>query len=250
VIPPRATATSRRSPRPCAAGTPETERLAERAADAAALERAQAALDADAARALRDARDAALAELGPDLATALREWPELRARYAADTQSYEVRGRAIDVANHVETLSHTRLPEGRAAAHARLGELTRFLRRENLPGAFPFTAGVFPFKRGDEDPTRHVRGGGHARAHQPPLPPRLARDARGAPVDRVRLGDALRPRPGAASRTSSARSATRASRSCTVDDAKKLYSGFDLGAPTSSVSMTINGPRRPCSRSS
>src|SRR5262249_2198996 len=124
------------------------------------LERAEAAVGRAAAAPLRGARDAALADLGPDLAEALRSWPEVRARYAADTQSYEVRGRAIEVANHVETLSRTRLPKVALPRTQDWAELTRFLRREHLPGWSPFGAGVFPFKRGEEAPPRLCAGGG------------------------------------------------------------------------------------------
>jgi methylmalonyl-CoA mutase len=219
----------------------ETERLAERAADAAALARAEAALASDATGALRAARDAALAELPSELTTWLRAWPDLRERYGADSQSYEVRGRAIDVANHVETLSHTRLPKVALPRTNDWGELTRFVRRENVPGAFPFTAGVFPFKRGDEDPTRMFAGEG--------TPERTNRRfhlvSRGMPA--VRLSTAFdsvtlygrdpAPRPDIFGKVGNSGVSV-----CTVDDAKKLYSGFDLAAPTTSVSMTINGP--------
>ena len=111
------------------------------------------------------------------------------------------------------------------------GAALRFLRRENVPGAFPFTAGVFPFKREDEEPTRMFAGEGtpertNRRFHL------LARGAgHGAPLDRLRQRHALRPRSRTSAPTSGARSATRASRSARVDDAKKLYSGFDLCDP-------------------
>src|SRR5262249_57194485 len=134
------------------------------------LERAEAAVGRAAAAPLRGARAAALADLGPDLAEALRSWPEVRARYAADTQSYEVRGRAIEVANHVETLSRTRLPKVALPRTQDWAELTRFLRRENLPGQFPFTAGGFPFKRGGGEPTPLFAGGGAPPPPHPPLP--------------------------------------------------------------------------------
>jgi isobutyryl-CoA mutase len=219
----------------------ETERLAERAADAAALERAQAAVGEAAARPLRAARDTALADLGPELAAELAAWPEVRARYAADTQSYEVRGRPIDVANHVETLSHTRLPKVALPRTSDWGELTRFLRRENLPGEFPFTAGVFPFKRGDEDPTRMFAGEG--------TPERTNRRfhlvSRGMPAARLSTafdsvtlyGRDPAPRPDIFGKVGNSGVSV-----CTVEDAVKLYSGFDLAAPGTSVSMTINGP--------
>jgi methylmalonyl-CoA mutase len=187
------------------------------------------------------ARDAALAELGPGLAEALRGWPDVRARYAADTQSYQVRGRAIDVANHVETLSHTRLPKVALPRARDWGELTRFLRGENLPGQFPFTAGVFPFKREDEDPTRMFAGEG--------TPERTNRRfhlvSRGMPAARLSTafdsvtlyGRDPAPRPDVYGKVGNSGVSV-----CTVDDAKKLYSGFDLAAPSTSVSMTINGP--------
>ena len=162
-------------------------------------------------------------------------------RYAADTQSYEVRGRAIDVANHVETLSHTRLPKVALPRTRDWGELARFLRRENLPGSFPFTAGVFPFKREDEDPTRMFAGEG--------TPERTNRRfhlvSRGMPAARLSTafdsvtlyGRDPAPRPDVYGKVGNSGVSV-----CTVDDAVKLYSGFDLSAPTTSVSMTINGP--------
>jgi isobutyryl-CoA mutase len=221
----------------------ETERLADRAADAAALERAHAALagGSAAAQALCEARDAALADLGPAWVEELRAWPEVCARYAADSQTYEVRGRPIDVANHVETLSHTRLPKVALPRTRDWAELTRFLRRENLPGRFPFTAGVFPFKRGDEDPTRMFAGEG--------TPERTNRRfhlvSRGMPAARLSTafdsvtlyGRDPAPRPDVYGKVGNSGVSV-----CTVDDAVKLYSGFDLCAPSTSVSMTINGP--------
>ena len=80
------------------------------------------------------------------------------------------------------------------------GELLRFLRAENLPGYFPFTAGVFPFKRDGEDPARMFAGEGDAVPHQPPVPPAVRRAAGDPAVDRVRLGHPVRPRPGRAPR--------------------------------------------------
>jgi methylmalonyl-CoA mutase len=220
----------------------ETERLAEHAADAAALERVAGKFDSEAAVApLRAARDAALAALGPGLASELSAWPEVRGRYAAEQQSYAVRDRSIDVTNHTPTLSNTRLPKVALPRARDWGELTRYLRSENLPGTFPFTAGVFPFKRENEDPTRMFAGEGtpertnrrfHLISHGLPAA-RLS-----TAFDSVTLyGRDPHERPDVYGKVGNSGVSI-----CTVDDAKKLYSGFDLAAPTTSVSMTINGP--------
>src|SRR6185436_8434091 len=121
------------------------------------------------------------------------------------------------------------------------GELTRYLRAENLPGRFPFTAGVFPFKREGEDPVRMFAGEGppertNRRFHY------LAKGQSAARLstafDSVTLyGRDPDPRPDIYGKVGNSGVSV-----CTVDDAKKLYSGFDLCAPSTSVSMTINGP--------
>jgi methylmalonyl-CoA mutase len=224
----------------------ETGRLPERAADAAALARAATALDAstgsEVVRGTLDAaRAAAVDDLGPELTGALETWPEVRARYAAERQSYDVRGRAIEVENHTETLSRTRLPKVALPRTSDWGELTRYLRSENLPGVFPFTAGVFPFKRENEDPARMFAGEG--------TPERTNRRfhlvSRGLPAARLSTafdsvtlyGRDPHERPDVWGKVGNSGVSV-----CTVDDAKKLYSGFDLASPTTSVSMTINGP--------
>ena len=181
-----------------------------------------------------DAVDARLSE-------ALSEWPTRREQYKADKQSYAVRGRSIEVENRVETLSGNTIPKVAIPRSDDWGDLARYLSLENLPGYFPFTAGVFPFKRSGEDPTRMFAGeGGPERTNR-----------------RFHLLSARQP----AARLSTAfDSVTLYGRNpaeapdifgkvgnsgvsiCTLDDAKKLYSGFDLSAPSTSVSLTINGP--------
>ena len=223
----------------------ETERLAERAADASGIARALADLGTGASpeveRTLQERRDAALADLGTELRRELTDWPETRVRYEANEQSYTVRGKAIRVVNHSETLSHSRVPKVALPKARDWGELTRYFRTENLPGRFPFTAGVFPFKREGEDPVRMFAGEGppertNRRFHY------LAKGQSAARLstafDSVTLyGRDPDPRPDIYGKVGNSGVSI-----CTVDDAKKLYSGFDLCAPSTSVSMTINGP--------
>ncbi len=235
-----------------------TERRAIRARDAQALHRAlellgeaKAPCGAEleelteregASARLRRGYAEALAEIGPERVRELRDWPETRGRYRAERQSYRVRDREVSVENHVETLSQGRVPRVATPELADWGERARFLGLENLPGCFPFTAGVFPFKRpGEEDPTRMFAGEG--------TPERTNRRfhflCRSQPASRLSTAfDSVtlygrdpdrRPDIWGKVGTSGVSVAT-------VDDAKKLYSGFDLLAPNTSVSMTINGP--------
>ncbi len=190
---------------------------------------------------LRARYDATLAELEPGLRDELAAWPELRQRYAANEQSYEVRGREIRAPNFSETLSGTRLPRVATPRTRDWGELTRWLRLENLPGRFPFTAGVFPFKRPEEDPARMFAGeGGPERTNR-----RFHLLAQGQPAARLSTafdsvtlyGRDPDERPDIHGKVGNSGVSV-----CSLDDAKKLYSGFDLCDPTTSVSMTINGP--------
>ena len=191
--------------------------------------------------ALRRRYDAALAALAPALREAIARWPETCARYQADEQEYAVRDRTIRVANHVETLAGTKLPRVALPPETSWGGLVRFLARENLPGAFPFTAGVFPFKREDEAPTRMFAGEGtpertNRRFHLLAAGTGVARLS--TAFDSVTLyGRDPDERPDIWGKIGNSGVSV-----CTVDDAKKLYSGFDLCQPSSSVSMTINGP--------
>jgi methylmalonyl-CoA mutase len=219
-----------------------TEAQAGLAADAQALERAAEVVgDESAAQALRARREDALRQLDPELRSELEGWPETRARYTADEQSYAVRGRDIRVANYTETLSGSPLPKVALPRTEAWGELTHYLRRENRPGVFPFTAGVFPFKRQGEDPARMFAGEGtpertnrrfHLVSHGQPAA-RLS-----TAFDSVTLyGRDPHERPDVYGKVGNSGVSV-----CTVDDAAKLYSGFDLCAPETSVSMTINGP--------
>jgi len=220
----------------------ETEVQAARAADVDGLDRAAAALgDAPAAESVRTRRDALRAELDPELHAQLEAWPETRAAYAATEQSYDVRGQAVRVQNHTATLAGIRIPKVALPAGEGWGDLVRYFRGENLPGHFPFAAGVFPFRREGEDPTRMFAGEGtpertnrrfHLISHGQPAV-RLS-----TAFDSVTLyGRDADERPDVYGKVGNSGVSV-----CTVDDTKKLYSGFDLCSPSTSVSMTINGP--------
>ncbi|MBW2241634.1 MAG: cobalamin-dependent protein [Deltaproteobacteria bacterium] len=222
----------------------QTEVLALEARTTRALELAHAALPEQAT----DARAAVASEhqtrseaLDPALRAALEAWPETRARYEATEQSYEVRGRAIHVENRAETLSGTKLPRVAVPRTEEWGELARYLRQENLPGHFPFTAGVFPFKRAEEDPARMFAGeGGPERTNR-----RFHLVSTGQPATRLSTAFdsvTLYGRDPAERLDVYGKVGTSGVSVCTLDDAKRLYSGFDLCDPTTSVSMTINGP--------
>jgi methylmalonyl-CoA mutase len=191
--------------------------------------------------ALRSRYSAAIEDLEAGLALQLGEWPEVHARYAADEQSYEVRDRSIGVSNHTETLSGTRLPKVALPKTRDWGELVRYLALENLPGRFPYAAGVFPFKRQEEDPTRMFAGeGGPERTNR-----RFHYLSAGQPAARLSTAFdsvTLYGRDPAEPPDVFGKVGNSGVSICTLDDAKKLYSGFDLSAPSTSVSLTINGP--------
>ena len=229
----------------------ESESLALRARDVQALARAQQILASEAGEAtgpgesvaqhLGRCHAAALGALPSDLRAALESWPEVCARYRAASQSYRVREREIRVENRAFTPSGMAIPKVALPRTDDWAELTRYLRRENLPGSFPFTAGVFPFRREGEDPLRMFAGEGtpertNRRFHWISRGQRSARLS--TAFDSVTLyGRDPDERPDVYGKIGNAGVSV-----CSVDDAVKLYSGFDLCAPTTSVSMTINGP--------
>ncbi len=196
----------------------------------------------DASRALlRQRYEETLAELTPDSLRLLREWPGRRDGVTSETYSYTVRGREFTGRNYRESLSHQKIPKIAAPRYRDWGELLRFLTRENLPGGYPYTGGVFPYRRLGEDPTRMFAGEGtpertNRRFHY------LSRGQDAARLstafDSVTLyGEDPHERPDIFGKVGNSGVSI-----ATVDDMKKLYSGFDLCSPTTSVSMTINGP--------
>jgi methylmalonyl-CoA mutase len=205
---------------------------------------AQDALTADGDRTLlvlRQRYQETLDELAPESIRLLREWPERKASVTGDTYSYEVRGREITGDNYRESLSHQKIPKIAAPRYRDWGELLNFLSRENLPGAYPYTGGVYPYRRLGEDPTRMFAGEGtpertNRRFHYLSQGQDAARLS--TAFDSVTLyGEDPHERPDIFGKVGNSGVSI-----ATVDHMKKLYSGFDLCSPKTSVSMTINGP--------
>ena len=186
-----------------------------------------------------------LAEVEKDLTgesrAALAQWPATAASYDGDEQVYVVRDKEIRTPLTRTTLSGTHVKRVALPRFTDHGELLRFLRSENLPGYFPFTAGVFPFKRKEENPARMFAGEGDpARTNR-----RFKLLSAGQPATRLSTafdsvtlyGRDPDPRPDVYGKVG-----TSGVSVATLDDMKVLYGGFDLCSPTTSVSMTINGP--------
>ncbi|MBK5219836.1 MAG: cobalamin-dependent protein, partial [Thermoleophilia bacterium] len=190
---------------------------------------------------LRAHYNEALATLGSEALGLLRGWAERVDAITADTFSYTVRDREVSGENYRESLSHQRVPKIAPPRFDSWGDRLRFLMKENLPGSYPYTGGVFPYRRAGEDPTRMFAGEGspertNRRFHYLSLGQSTARLS--TAFDSVTLyGEDPAERPDIYGKVGNSGVSI-----ATVDDAKKLYSGFDLCAPTTSVSMTINGP--------
>ena len=190
---------------------------------------------------LEAASDALTRQLDGENQQILAGWAEKRARYEADEYVYQVRGRDIKVATHRTTLSHNRVPRVSLPKYSAWGDILKWSRQENVPGEFPFTAGVFPFKRQGEDPTRMFAGeGGPERTNK-----RFHYVSHGIPAKRLSTafdsvtlyGNDPAHRPDIYGKVGNSGVSVP-----TLDDAKRLYSGFDLCNRATSVSMTINGP--------
>ncbi len=172
----------------------------------------------------------------------LRSWPGTVERYRADVYRYKVRDREIERSLFTESLSRLRIPKISLPRYRDWGDILRWLLTENLPGDFPYAAGVFPLKRtGEEDPTRMFAGeGGPERTNR-----RFHYVSAGMPAKRLSTafdsvtlyGEDPDRRPDIYGKVGNSGVSI-----ATLDDAKKLYSGFNLADPATSVSMTINGP--------
>ncbi len=171
----------------------------------------------------------------------LEHWEEKKRTYKADEYVYQVRGKDIKVASYVETLSHNKIPKVILPKYESWGDILRWSLQENVPGEFPYTAGVFPFKREGEDPTRMFAGeGGPERTNK-----RFHYVSLGMPAKRLSTafdsvtlyGEDPDYRPDIYGKIGNSGVSV-----ASLDDAKKLYSGFNLCDKQTSVSMTINGP--------
>lgn len=171
----------------------------------------------------------------------LREWPNTKHQYQQDNFIYKVRDKEIKQPLFYESLSKLRIPKVALPKYEDWGDILKWLLTENLPGEFPYAAGVFPLKRDGEDPTRMFAGeGGPERTNK-----RFHYVSLGQPAHRLSTafdsvtlyGEDPHLRPDIYGKIGNSGVSI-----ATLDDAKKLYSGFDLCAASTSVSMTINGP--------
>lgn len=171
----------------------------------------------------------------------IEEWGEKVKKYTEPVYTFKVRDKEIKIETHTESLSHTQLPKVSLPKYKSWGDLLRWSLQENVPGEFPYAAGIYPFKREGEDPTRMFAGeGGPERTNKrfhylsKDMPAKRLSTA----FDSVTLyGNDPDYRPDIYGKIGNSGVST-----CCLDDAKKLYSGFDLASAMTSVSMTINGP--------
>jgi isobutyryl-CoA mutase len=188
--------------------------------------------------ALVDERDK---RLDPRAKKLLAMWPQTKAAYTGDEYVVKIRGKEIRSALTTVSLSGTHVPKVALPKYEDDGEILRWQLTENVPGSFPYTAGVFAFKRENEDPTRMFAGEGDAfktnkRFHM--LADGMPAKRLSTAFDSVTLyGNDPDPRPDIYGKVGNSGVSI-----ATLDDMKVLYSGFDLTAPNNSVSMTINGP--------
>ena len=181
------------------------------------------------------------AALEKETLDSIEEWEKIKKSYNKDELVYKVQDREIRVPLYTESLSHTRIPKIALPKFKDPAEIYRWMREENVSGRFPFTAGVFPIKRADEEPTRMFAGeGGPTRTNRRFKMLSADYDAKrlSTAYDSVTLyGCDPDKRPDIYGKIG-----TSGVSICTLDDAKVIYDGFDLCAPSTSVSMTINGP--------
>ncbi len=180
-------------------------------------------------------------KLNPENKALIDGWEATREKYSGSIYTYEVRGKEFTVKTSFESLSGTQVQRIALPKFEGWGDILRWQLQENVPGVFPFTAGVFPFKRESEDPTRMFAGeGGPERTNK-----RFHYLSEGLPAARLSTafdsvtlyGEDPDPRPDIYGKIGNSGVSV-----CSLDDAKKLYSGFNLCDPSTSVSMTINGP--------
>jgi methylmalonyl-CoA mutase len=195
----------------------------------------------DSSKELKTEFDNLVKELKPEYWQQIEEWTEVKSKFEADEYLYNVRGKTIKVKTFSESLSHSKIPKIATPKYKDWGDILRWRLQENFPGQFPYTSGVYPFKRTEEDPTRMFAGEGTPERTNK----RFHYVSRGMPAKRLSTafdsvtlyGEDPDLRPDIYGKIGNS-----GVNVCCLDDAKKLYSGFDLCDPKTSVSMTINGP--------
>ena len=180
-------------------------------------------------------------DLNPHHFKAIYHWDVLKNKYKNKVYEFKVRQKTIAIDTYTESLSHTQIPKISLPKYEAWGDILWWLLQENVPGSFPYTAGIYPFKRTAEDPTRMFAGeGGPERTNR-----RFHYVSLGMPAKRLSTafdsvtlyGNDPDKRPDIYGKIGNSGVSV-----CCLDDAKKLYSGFDLTNEMTSVSMTINGP--------
>ena len=171
----------------------------------------------------------------------LLQWENTLKKYKGPVYTFKVRNKEINIETHTKSLSHLQIPKVALPKFEAWGDVLNWILSENVPGQFPFTAGIYPFKRQGEDPTRMFAGeGGPERTNR-----RFHYVSLGMPAKRLSTafdsvtlyGNDPGYRPDIYGKVGNSGVSV-----CCLDDAKKLYSGFNLADPMTSVSMTINGP--------
>jgi methylmalonyl-CoA mutase len=180
-------------------------------------------------------------DLDPKNKVLLEQWASKVQRYKDPEFKFKVRNKELSIETHSKSLSDTDIPKISMPKYQGWGDILKWNLQENVPGEFPYTAGLFPFKREGEDPTRMFAGeGGPERTNR-----RFHYVSKGMPAKRLSTafdsvtlyGNDPALRPDIYGKIGNAGVSI-----CCLDDAKKLYSGFDLAHAMTSVSMTINGP--------
>ncbi len=207
-----------------------------------AIARAEDVVDDAAARkALQEAYGKLSKKLQHEYLELIQQWEQKKKSYRDEDYIFKVRDKELRVKTHSESLSHLQIPKIALPKFEAWGDVLRWQLQENVPGEFPFTAGIYPFKREEEDPTRMFAGeGGPERTNK-----RFHYVSLGMPAKRLSTafdsvtlyGNDPDYRPDIYGKIGNSGVSI-----CCLDDAKKLYSGFDLADPKTSVSMTINGP--------
>lgn len=180
-------------------------------------------------------------DLDPRNLLIIENWEKKKKLFSNEFYEFKVRDKVLKIATHYESLSHTQIPKISSPKYTAWGDILKWNLQENFPGDFPYTAGIYPFKREGEDPTRMFAGeGGPERTNK-----RFHYVSKGLPAARLSTafdsvtlyGNDPDYRPDIYGKIGNSGVSI-----CCLDDAKKLYSGFNLADPKTSVSMTINGP--------